>query len=97
MRIPGQRGLSTLSSVVRPTPTTATRTVAITREESRQDAIETVRQLIGSASPTTYPCIPTVTLTFREPHANGQDEINQSRIEMRTRSISPLPLPRKTP
>ena len=43
MRIPGQGRLSTLSSVVRPTPT-ATRTVVITREESRQDAIETARQ-----------------------------------------------------
>ena len=42
MRIPGQGKLSTLSSVVR--PTTATRTVVITREESRQDAIETARQ-----------------------------------------------------
>ena len=43
MRIPGQGRLSTLSSAVRPTPTTAKRTVVITREESRQDAIETAR------------------------------------------------------
>ena len=43
MKIPGQGRLSTLSSVVRPTPTTATRTIVITREESRQDAIETAR------------------------------------------------------
>ena len=76
MRIPGQGRLSTLSSVVRPTPTTATRTVVITREESRQDAIETARQLIGSVSPTTYPHIPTTTLASSEPHANGQDKIN---------------------
>ena len=76
MRIPGQGRLSTLSSVVRPTPTTATRTVVITREESRQDAIETARQLIGSVSPTTYPRMPTTTLASREPHANGNDEIN---------------------
>ena len=55
MRIPGQGKLSTLSSVVSPTPTTATQTVLITREESRQDAIETARQLIGSASSTTHP------------------------------------------
>ena len=40
MRIPSQGRLSTLSSVVRPTPTTATRTVAITREESRLDALK---------------------------------------------------------
>ena len=89
MRIPGQGRLSTLSSVVRPTPTTATRTVIITREESRQDVIETARQLIGSASPTTYPRMPTTTLASREPHANGQDEMNQFRTEMRTRPISP--------
>ena len=43
MRIPCQGRLSTLSSAIRPTPTTATRTVVITREESRQDAIETAR------------------------------------------------------
>ena len=65
MRIPGQGRLSILSSVVRPTPTTATRTVVITREESRQDAIETARQLIRSASPTTYPHMPTMTLNSR--------------------------------
>ena len=62
MRIPCQGRLSTLSSVVRPTPTTATRTVVITREESRQDAIETGRQLIGSASPTAFLHMPTTTL-----------------------------------
>ena len=97
MRIPGQGRLSTLSSVVRPTPTTATRTVVITREESRQDVIETTRQLIGSASPTTYPHMLTTPLASREPHANGQDKTNQSRTEMRTRPISPLPVPRETP
>ena len=74
MRIPGQGRISTLSSVVRPTPTTATRTVVITRKESRQDVIKTARQLIGSVSPTTYPHMPTTTLSSREPHANGQDE-----------------------
>ena len=97
MRIPGQGRLSTLSSVVRPTPTTVTRTVVITREESRQDVIETARQLIGSVSPTTYPCMPTTTLASREPHANGHNEINRSRTEMRTRPISPLPVPQETP
>ena len=61
MRIPCQGRLSTLSSVVKPTPTTATRTVVINREESRQDAIETARQLIGSASPTAFMCMPTTT------------------------------------
>ena len=48
-----QGRISTLSSVVRPMLTTATRTIAITREESQQDALETVRQLIGSTSHTT--------------------------------------------
>ena len=38
-----QGRMSTLSSMVRPMPTTATRTIAITREESLQDALETVR------------------------------------------------------
>ena len=42
-----QGRVSTLSSMVRPTPTTATRTVAITREDSRLDALVTVRQMIG--------------------------------------------------
>ena len=93
MRISGQGRLSSLSSVVRPTPTTATRTVVITKEESRQDAIETARQLIGSAYSTTYPHMSITTLASREPHANGQDKTNQSRTEMRTRPISPLPVP----
>ena len=36
-----QGRMSTLSSMVRPMPMTTTRTIAITREESRQDALET--------------------------------------------------------
>ena len=97
MRIPGQGRFSTLSSVVRPTPTTATRTVVITREESRQDAIETARQLIGTTSPTTYPHMPTTTLASGEHHANGDDEISQSRTEMRTRPTSPPLVPQEIP
>ena len=54
MGTPFQGRMSTLSSVVRPMPTTATRTVAITREESRQDALETARQMIGSTSSTAF-------------------------------------------
>ena len=42
-----QGRLSTLSSMVRPTPTTVTRTVAITWEYSRLDALVTVQQMIG--------------------------------------------------
>ena len=89
MRIPCQGRLSTLSSVVRPIPTTPTRTVVITREESRQDAIETARQLIGSASPTTFLHMPTTTSASREPCPNGDDRISQSKTEMRTRPTSP--------
>ena len=48
-------------------------------------------------SPTTYPHMPTTTLASRESHANGQDEINWSRTEMRTRPISPHPVPQETP
>ena len=97
MRIPGQGTLSTLSSVVRPTPTTATQTVVITREESRQDAIETARQLIGSASSTIHPRMSLTLLTPRESHTNEQDEANQSRAEIRTRPISPLQGHQETP
>ena len=63
MRTPSQGRLSTLSSVVRPTPTTATRTVAITREGSRQDVLETARQLIGSTSSTAFMHVPTTIST----------------------------------
>ena len=63
MRIPCQGRLSTLSSVVRQTPTTTTRTVAITREESRQDALDNARQLIGSVPPTAFMHMPTTTST----------------------------------
>ena len=97
MRIPCQGRLSTLSSVVRPKPTTTTRAVVITREESRQDVIETARQLIGSASPTSFMCMPTTTSTSQEPCPNGDDGISQSRTELRTRPTSPPPVPRETP
>ena len=89
--------MSTLSSIVRPTPTTATQTVVITREESRQDAIETARQLIESTSSTTYPHMSITPLIPRESHTNEQDETNQSRTEIRTRPISPLQVHQETP
>ena len=50
-----QGRISTLSSMVRPMPTTATRTIAITREESRQDALETVDRIHSSYS--NFTCI----------------------------------------
>ena len=96
MRIPCQGRLSTLSSVVKPTTTTATRTVVITREENRQDVLEVARQLIGSASSTAFMRIPIKILTSREPCPNGDDGISQSRTEMRTRPTSPPPVPRET-
>ena len=36
-------------------------------------------------------------LASREPHTNEQDETNQSRTEMSTRPISPLPVAQETP
>ena len=63
MRTPSQGRLPTLSSVVRPMPTTASRTVAITREESRQDVLETARQMIGSTSSTAFMHVPTTIST----------------------------------
>ena len=78
-RVPFQGRLFTLSSVVRPMPTTATRTVAITREESRQDVLETARQLIGSTSSTTFMHVLTTISTSRELRPNENEETNQSR------------------
>ena len=67
MRIPSQGRLSTLSSVVRPTPTTATRTVAITREVSRLDTLETATRLMGSTSLT--PSVPrSITMPVIQEH-----------------------------
>ena len=55
-----------MSSVVRPMPTTVARTVAITREESRQDALETARQLIGSTPSTAFIPVPTTLFQLHE-------------------------------
>ena len=63
MRAPFQGRLSILSSVIRPMPTTTKRTVSIIREESRQDALETARQLIRSTSSTAFMCVPNTILT----------------------------------
>ena len=89
MRTPFQGRLSTLSSVVRPMPTTATRTVAITREESRQDVLETARQMIESISSTAFMRMLTTISTSRELRPNENEETNQSRVETRTRPSSP--------
>ena len=83
-----QGRISTLSSVVRPMPTTATRTIAITREESQQDALETVRQLIGSTSRTTILPMPTTTTASQESRSDDNDDINTSNNEVRPRLSS---------
>ena len=83
-----QGRMSTLSSMVRPMPMTATRTIAITREESRQDALETVRQLIGSTSHTTILPVPTTTTAGQESCLNDNDDINTSNNEVRPRLLS---------
>ena len=87
-RILPQGRISTLSSVVRPMPTTTTRTIAITREESRQDALETVRQLIGSMSHTTVLPVPTTTTAPQESRPDDNDDINTSNNEVRPRLSS---------
>ena len=62
---PNNRGrISTLSSMVRPTLTTATRTVARTREGGRDDAIKTVRRLLGPTSSSTAMTTPNTTINI---------------------------------
>ena len=61
---PNKQGkISTLSSMVRPTPMTATRTVAVTQEGGRVDAVETVRRLLGPTSTATTMTTPNTTST----------------------------------
>ena len=78
-----QGRMSTLSSMVRPMPVTATRTIAITREESCQDALETVRQMVGSPSHTTILPVLTTNTVTQEPCVNANDDINTSNNEVR--------------
>ena len=78
MNILPQGRMSTLSSVVSPMPTTATRTIAITREESRQDALETVRQMIGSTPSSTVLPMSNNTSVTHEPCVNTPNNVNTS-------------------
>ena len=80
-----QGRMSTLSSMVSPMPTTATRTIAITREESHQDALETVRQMIGPISSSTVLPMLTITTDIQEPSVNTYDSINTFTNEVRPR------------
>ena len=83
-----QGRMSTLSSMVRPMPMTTTRTIAITREESQQDALETVRQLIGSTALTAILPVPTTNTATQELCLNDNDDINTSNNEVRPRLSS---------
>ena len=87
-RTSSQGRISTLSSVVRPMPTTATRTIAITREECQWDALETVRQLIESMSHTTILPVPTTTMAPQESRTDDNDDINSSNNKVRLRLSS---------
>ena len=78
-----QGHMSILNSMVRPMPTTATRTIAITQEESHQDALETVRQMVGSTSRTTILPVMTTNTVIQEPCLNTNDDINTSTNEVR--------------
>ena len=80
-----QGRMSTLSSMASPMPTTATRTIAITREESHQDALKTVRQMIGPTSRSTALPMPTITTDIQEPCVNTTDSINILTNEVRPR------------
>ena len=84
-----QGRMFTLSSMVRPMPMTATRTIAITREESRQDALETVRQMVGPTSRTIVLPMSTTNIVTQEPCVNANDDINTSTNEVRPRISSP--------
>ena len=89
MNMSPQGRMSTLSSVVSPMPTTATRTIAITREESRQDALETVRQMIGSTPSSTVLPMFTNTSVTHEPCANTSNNVNTPVNEVEPRVTSP--------
>ena len=84
-----QGRMSTLSSVVRPMPMTTTRTIVITREESHQDALETVRQMVGPTLRTTVLPMSTTTTVTQEPCVNTNDDRNTSTNEVRPRISSP--------
>ena len=89
MRTLPQGRMSTLSSMVSPMPMTATRTIAITREESHQDALETVRQMVGPTSSTTVLPMSTTTMITQEPCVNTNNNINMFTNEVRPRILSP--------
>ena len=82
-----QGRMSTLSSIVRLTPTIATRTMAITQEGGRDDAIETVRRLLGPTStaiPVTTPSttinIPRMDLTVSTSMVQVTHTITEARL-----------------
>ena len=84
-----QGRMSTLSSVVSPMPMTATRTIAFTREESQQDALETVRQMIGSTPSSTVLPMSTNTSVTHEPCVNTSNNVNTPINEVGPRVTGP--------
>ena len=89
MNILPQGRMSTLSSVVSPMPTTATRTIAITREESQQDALETVRQMIGFTPSSTVLPMSTNTSVTHEPCVSTSNNVNTPVNEVGPRVTGP--------
>ena len=85
---PNNQGrMFTLSSIVRPTPTTATRTMAITQEVCRDDAIKTVRRLSGPTStaipvtaPNTTINIPRIDLMISTSTVHTTHTITETRL-----------------
>ena len=89
-RTTSQGRLSTLSSMVRPRPTTATRTMAITQEDSRLDALATVQQMIGPASTLTTVNTSTTTTMSQGMRSGMSNREVQSTAEARLLSPPPV-------
>ena len=89
-RTTSQGRLSTLSSMVRPMPTTATRTVAITQEDSRLDALATVQQMIGPTSTITTVNTSTTTTMSQGMRSGMSNRKAQSTAETRLLSLPPV-------
>ena len=92
-----QERISTLSSMARPTPTTATRTVAIIQEGGRDDAIETVRRLLGPTSTVTAMTTPNTTITTPRTRLTVSTAMVQlTHTKTESRLSSPPPMSRLT-
>ena len=85
--------------MVRPMPTTATRTVAITQEDSRLDALATVQQMIGPTSTITINTSTTTTMSQgmrsgmsnREAHSTAETRLlSPSLVSRITATTAPV-------